>query len=51
MVQALKYKGYAVHKPHEKFQLWEYKPVQLAPDHIEIKVTISKLKQFVDGLS
>lgn len=37
--QALKYKGYAVHKPHEKFELWEYEPGPLAPNDIEIKVT------------
>lgn len=36
--QALKYKGYAVHKPHEKFELWEYEPGPLAPNDIEIKV-------------
>jgi hypothetical protein len=38
MTQALKYKGYAVHKPHEKFELWEYEPGPLAPNNIEIKV-------------
>lgn len=38
MVHAVKYKGLAVHKPNEKFELWEYEPAPLEPTHIEIKV-------------
>lgn len=33
------FKGFAVQKPHEKFQLFEYEPRPLGPKDIDIKVT------------